>query len=224
MLISKCTGLSPAFLSIMEASRYIPNRKNSSIFPAELWKKQLQWGTEVTANVVIFAGGKFGEKCWQDLSRQSKFLRYFTNFLNKVLWVLFSRGGNFRKEDHIAKKCENYSQAKISMFTVNNGISMGELKRWKWKMILVFISESYIMIEGNWKFWTIISLSTLMATVLYKVWKYLNIKSHKKINNCIIYKELPLIWVVHCRLPQWPGRRFPGSQWPLFVSTAARDP
>ena len=51
-----------------------------------------------------FRWGKILRKCWQDLSRGGNFQRfYFTFFLNKVLWVLFSCGGNFREEGHIAK-------------------------------------------------------------------------------------------------------------------------
>ena len=67
--------------------------------------------------MVIFAGGKFHENfgktfhvgvIFDDTSHIS-----FTKS-----WVLFSCGGNFREEDNITKKRENYPHANISMFTV----------------------------------------------------------------------------------------------------------
>ena len=50
-----------------------------------------------------FRWGKISRKCWQELSRWGYFHDISPTFLNKVLWVLFPRGGNFREEDYIAK-------------------------------------------------------------------------------------------------------------------------
>ena len=53
--------------------------------------------------MVIFAGGKFREKCCQDLSGGGNFRDTSHISLIKSYGFLFSRGGNFRKEDNIAK-------------------------------------------------------------------------------------------------------------------------
>ena len=46
------------------------------------------------------------------------FSRYSSFSLHRVIWLLFSRGGNFREEDKSAKNAKNYPYAKISTFTV----------------------------------------------------------------------------------------------------------
>ena len=57
-----------------------------------------------TVNVVIFAGGKFREKCWRDITRGVIF--HYTTPISfiKAYGFYFSRGGNFREEDKSAKK------------------------------------------------------------------------------------------------------------------------
>ena len=56
-------------------------------------------------NMVIFAGGKFA-KMLPRLFTWGQFSRYFSDFLNKEIWALFSCGGNFCEEDNIAKNAK----------------------------------------------------------------------------------------------------------------------
>ena len=82
-------------------------RGSNSVLQMQGWK--------TTVNVVIFVGGKISRNCWQELSHRGNFSQYFTYFLNKVLWVLFSCGGNFRKN---LSYRENYPHAKIFTLAV----------------------------------------------------------------------------------------------------------
>ena len=66
-----------------------------------------------------FRWGKVSRKCWQlKHFMWGLFSRHYAYFLHKGIWVLFSRGGNFREEGTNVKKRENDPRAKISMFTV----------------------------------------------------------------------------------------------------------
>ena len=70
-----------------------------------------------TVNVVVFAGGKFREKCWPDISRGGNF--HETNpisFIN-AYGFYFRVGVNFAKRQK-REKYENYPHEKISTFTV----------------------------------------------------------------------------------------------------------
>ena len=58
-----------------------------------------------TVNVVIFAGGKFRENIGKTFC-VGVISRYYSYFLHKGIWVLFSRGGNFREEDKSAKNAK----------------------------------------------------------------------------------------------------------------------
>ena len=66
----------------------------------EKFDKKKTW-FEYTVNVVIFAGGNFAEMLPWPFTL-SQFSRYYSYFLNKVIWDLFSREGIFREEDNIA--------------------------------------------------------------------------------------------------------------------------
>ena len=56
-------------------------------------------------HVVTFAGGKLCENV-------GKTFQYFTYFINKVLWVLFSRGRNIRLGGNIAKNAKIFPTRK----------------------------------------------------------------------------------------------------------------
>ena len=72
-----------------------------------------------TVNVVIFAGGKFRETVGKTFQGGGLFSQYYSYFLHKGIWVLFSHGSN--------SKCHNYPHAKISTFTVFTNIDDGIL-------------------------------------------------------------------------------------------------
>ena len=53
-----------------------------------------------------FRWGKISRKCWQDISHGGNFHDSTPYFLHKGIWVLLSRGGNFREEDKSAKNAK----------------------------------------------------------------------------------------------------------------------
>ena len=52
-----------------------------------------------------FCRGEISRKCWQDFT-WGLFSRYFSYFLHKGMCILFSRGGNFCKEDKSANNAK----------------------------------------------------------------------------------------------------------------------
>ena len=68
-----------------------------------------------TVNMVIFAGGKFRENIGKTFHVGVIFtILDFSFFLHKGIWVLFSHGGNFRKEDKSAKNAKITPKQKFS--------------------------------------------------------------------------------------------------------------
>ena len=70
-----------------------------------------------TVNVVIFAGGKFRENVGKTFHAGVIFT-ILLFFLYKVIWVLFSRGGNFREEDQSAKIAKITPTRKFHVYSI----------------------------------------------------------------------------------------------------------
>ena len=93
-------------------SNFLSNQETLAIFLVanlSLNKKNVRVFDPVTVNVNIFTGGKF---------RENSGKTFQVGVIFTIFTYLFSCGGNFYEEGHIAKKHENYPYAKISMFTV----------------------------------------------------------------------------------------------------------
>ena len=108
----------------------------------ELWLfKSWHWeflhavyeGSErVTVNMVIFVGGKFRKNVGK-IFHVGKFSQYYSYFLHKDIWVLFSRGGNSLWRRQKRKKRKNYSHVKI--FTFNSFVFCREMRQTRNKLL-----------------------------------------------------------------------------------------
>ena len=66
----------------------------------------------------FYGRSKFGQ--YDEVNNRAP-SRYYSNFIYKVIWVLFLHGSNFHEECNITKKRENYT--KFSRFTVSLKLS-----------------------------------------------------------------------------------------------------
>ena len=87
--------------------RYIDWSLSESDIQIIILKRCEQNKVYSSANVVIFLGGKFREKCCYDISHGGNFHDTTPFSFKKGMWLLFLLGDNFRKEDKSAKNSKS---------------------------------------------------------------------------------------------------------------------
>ena len=115
----------------------------SHVYIENLQKKKLNC---YTVNVVIFAGGNFREnvdKTFHVGVIFTIFSWYYSYFLHKGIWVLFSRGGNFREEDKSAKNVK---------ITPTRNFPGLRYRKWKLDCFLVLWKDSRSLEQQDTKY------------------------------------------------------------------------
>ena len=93
--------------------------------------------------MVIFAGGKFGENVCKTF-HVGYISRCYSFFLQKGIWVLFSRGGNFREEHKSVKN------AKITTFTVPDSDGIFWSPSWDWDLSNFPVMRSHGLTQAKY--------------------------------------------------------------------------